>query len=73
MERNDETPERLSRERLAQKVAWEGGAFEALRYGLRSRQIADPELAQMWRNMESLYEQISPIARRIDLLLDPVA
>lgn len=60
----------LSRDALAQKVEWEGGAFEALRYGLRSRDIADAELAAMWHEMETLYERISPVAWRIDALLD---
>jgi hypothetical protein len=63
----------LSRHALGEKVAWEGGAFEALRYGIRSREIDDPELAQLWSRMESLYEQIAPLAWRIELILDKAA
>jgi hypothetical protein len=62
--------EPLTRERLAAKVVWEGGVFEALRYGVRSDQIADRELAQLWQEMETLYQRISPLAWRIDSLLD---
>ena len=61
--------EPLTRNRLAEKVAWEGGAFDALRYGIRSNEIADSDLAELWREMETLYEKISPIAWRIESLL----
>ena len=60
----------LTRDELAHKVEWEGGAFEALRYGIRSRDIDDPEVAALWREMETLYERISPVAWRIDSLLE---
>ena len=63
----------MQRDALAAKVAWEGGAFEALRYGIRSRDIADPELAELWRQMESAYEAISPLAWKIDGLLSNAA
>jgi hypothetical protein len=60
----------MTREQLAAKVAWEGGAFDALRYGVRSDQIEDAELRQLWQEMERLYRGISPIAWRIDSLLE---
>lgn len=63
----------MTSEALAAKVAWEGGAFEALRYGLRSEQIENAELAVLWRQMEVLYEQISPLAWRIESLLERAA
>ena len=67
------SPDTLSRDDLAAKVTWEGGAFEALRYGLRSEQIESVELADLWRQMEGLYEQISPIAWRIESMLERAA
>lgn len=60
----------MTREQLAAKVAWEGGAFDALRYGVRSDQIEDAELRELWQEMERLYRGISPIAWRIDSLLE---
>jgi len=69
MENLVEAEERLTLDHLADKVAWEGGAFEALRFGLRSNDIADPELSSLWREMETLYERISPVAWRIDSIL----
>jgi hypothetical protein len=65
--------EPMSRKSLADKVTWEGGAFDALRYGIRSRDIADDEVAQLWQRMEALYEQIAPLAWRIEALLDPAS
>jgi hypothetical protein len=67
------TNDTLSRKELAAKVSWEGGAFEALRYGLRSDQIGNRELADLWHQMENLYEQISPLAWRIESMLEKAA
>ena len=69
MNTNVGTPDRLDQERLAQKVAWEGGAFEAPRYRIRSTEIGDPELAILRHEMEDLYERIAPLARKIDRVL----
>jgi hypothetical protein len=63
----------MNKRALAAKVTWEGGAFDALRYGIRSRHIADEDVAELWRRMESLYEQIAPLAWRIEVLLEPAA
>lgn len=63
----------LDRARLAEKVAWEGGTFEALRYGIRADDIGDPELAALWRDMEELYERMSPLTWKIDALLAEAA
>jgi len=62
--------EQLSRPRLAEKVAWEGGTIEALRYGIRSSDIADPDVARLWSELETLYERMAPIARQIDRVLE---
>jgi len=72
-EESRESTDTLSSEDLAAKVTWEGGAFEALRYGLRSEHIENVELADLWRQMEALYEKISPIAWRIESLLEKAA
>jgi hypothetical protein len=65
MDQERGTANTMSRERLAEKVAFEGGPFEALQYGIRSADIADPELATLWHEMEQLYERIAPLARMI--------
>jgi hypothetical protein len=59
----------MNRTELASKVEWEGGAFEALRTGIRSRHIDDDDVAALWRQMEALYEQMGPVAWKIDRLL----
>lgn len=71
-ERSD-GPVGLSIEEVAAKVAWEGGVFETLRCGLRADQVSDHALAAMWKQMETLYEQIAPIAWRIESSLGQTA
>jgi hypothetical protein len=64
---------RLDRRRLAEKVAWEGGVFAALRYGIRSEEIADPQLRRLWARMERKYQAITPIAVEIAAALEKAA
>ena len=54
---------------VAQKIQWEGGILGALEYGLRSDEIEDPELATLWRRLESLYDQIRTPMMATDRLL----
>lgn len=59
----------LSTLELARLVQGEGGVIGALDYGVRSTDIADPEMASLWRRMESLYEQFRPAASIAQRLL----
>jgi hypothetical protein len=65
--------ERMDPRRLAEKVAWEGGVFATLRYGVRSEDIADEHLKALWAEMESHYRAITPIAARIAAALENAA
>ena len=65
--------EGLDRRRLAEKVAWEGGVFATLRYGVRSEDIADEDLKALWAEMERHYRAITPIAVRIAAALEKAA
>ena len=71
MERNDS--EQMDRRRLAEKVAWEGGVFATLRYGIRSEDIADESLKALWAEMERHYRAITPIAVKIAAALEKAA
>jgi hypothetical protein len=61
--------EQMDRERLAAKVEWEGGVLATLDYGLRSDDIADPELRQAWADVESAYRAMTPLVQRVTRLL----
>ena len=63
----------LDRRRLAEKVAWEGGVFAALRYGIRSEDIDDAQLRKLWAKMERNYRAITPIAVEIAAALEKAA
>lgn len=65
--------ERMDRRRLAEKVAWEGGVFATLRYGVRSEDIADESLKALWAEMERHYRAITPIAVKIAAALEKAA
>jgi hypothetical protein len=45
---------------LARLVRSEGGVMGALDYGVRSTDIADPEIASLWRRIEELYDELRP-------------
>jgi hypothetical protein len=70
---NEVEMERLDRQRLAAKVAWEGGVFATLRYGVRSEDISDVDLKALWAEMEHHYQAITPIAVRIAAALEKAA
>ena len=65
--------EQLDRRGLADKVAWEGGVFATLRYGVRSEDIEDEHLRALWAEMECHYRAITPIAVRIAAALESAA
>jgi hypothetical protein len=65
--------EQMDRCSLADKVAWEGGVFATLRYGVRSEDIADESLKAMWAEMERHYRAITPIAVQIAAALERAA
>jgi len=62
----------MTAEDLANKVHWEGGIVSALEYGIRSDEIDDPELAALWRRLETLYDQMRPSIVATDGLLRAV-
>lgn len=70
---DDINSERMDRRRLAEKVAWEGGVFATLRYGVRSEDIDDSTLRALWAQMEDHYRAITPIAVRIAASLEGAA
>lgn len=52
---------KLSNDRLAQKIRWEGGLLAALDYGITAKDIEDPEVAKLWRRLERSYGTLSPL------------
>jgi hypothetical protein len=64
---------KFSRERLAQKVRWEGGLLAALDYGIKSDDIADPELAALWARLERTYADLAPLLDEAAEQLDVAA
>lgn len=46
------------RDLLAAKIKWEGGIVSTLEYGLRSEDIADPDLRVQWQAMEHLWDEM---------------
>jgi hypothetical protein len=63
----------LDRQLLAHKVQWEGGVLGALQYGIQSDQIADPELARAWAEIERLYGQLAPKVADLERRLERAA
>ena len=55
--------------RLAHKVDWEGGILEAIEYGVTREQIADPEAAELWGRLETLYSEMTPAMSRLHRLM----
>jgi hypothetical protein len=47
-------------------VDWEGGIIATLDYGIRSEQIADPEVAAMWHEAEKIYDELAPVLVELD-------
>jgi len=55
---------------LAAKVEWEGGIFEALSYGIRSTDIEDEELADLWAELEDHWEAMQETFNKVQAILD---
>jgi hypothetical protein len=51
---------KLSLGRLATKVEWEGGVLEAIQYGIKGADIADPRVAEEWRQLEQMWSAMEP-------------
>lgn len=64
---DDTSRRKLTLPRLAAKVAWEGGLVATLDYGVRSDDIDDPETAALWRELEHLYDEMTPLMAQLDL------
>ena len=50
----------LDNRSIAHAVRNHGGILGAIEYGLKAEEIADPELANAWRQLESDYAAIRP-------------
>ena len=61
--------QRFTTDELAKKVRWEGGALDAIEYGIRSEQIDDPELRELWRDLEDRYRALTPLVTQIAIRL----
>lgn len=61
--------QRFTKDELARKVRWEGGALDAIEYGIRSEQIDDPELRDLWRALEDGYRALTPLVTTIEARL----
>lgn len=56
----------MNNERLATKVDWEGGVLAAIIYGIHADQIADPEVAALWREAEKAHAVLEPTLRDLE-------
>lgn len=54
---------------VANKIDWEGGTEEALRWGIRWTAIADKDLAREWRRLEELFASFEDQRERVQRLL----
>jgi hypothetical protein len=61
--------QRFTKDELARKVRWEGGALDAIEYGISSEQIDDPELRDLWRALEDGYRALTPLVTTIETRL----
>lgn len=64
---------KMSADRLAQKIRWEGGLVAALEYGIAPEQIDDPELAELWARLQRGYRELSPLMAEAMTRLDVAA
>lgn len=58
---------------LAQRVEWEGGALDAVEYGIRADLLADPELRELWKELEIGYKSLWPLVSKIESRLRKAA
>jgi hypothetical protein len=56
----------MTNENLAAKIGWEGGVIETLDYGLRSDEIADPELRALWVKAQQHFKELRFVADKIE-------
>lgn len=63
---------KLSEEAFAGKVEWEGGVLDALEYGLRAKDLENPdsELGIAWRTLEEAWWAMEPLIRKAEELLE---
>ncbi len=48
------------------KIEWEGGAFEALTYGIKADDFDNAELRKVWQELEEHGKEIVKLDRIID-------
>jgi hypothetical protein len=65
--------EPMTRNELARKVEWEGGALGALEFGIVFQDIDDPVLRDLWKNLQDRYRALTPLVRDIERRLRAVA
>lgn len=60
-----------SRERLAQKIDWEGGNWSALEYGITADMMpeGDTELEEAWRTLQETFAAAEAAWKVVDALL----
>ncbi len=60
-----------SREAVADKIAWEGGNWEALEYGIRAKDMpeGDTELAEAWQKLDEAYAATEAAWSTVEALL----
>ncbi len=61
--------QQFTKNELARKVRWEGGALDAIEYGIRSEQIDDPDMQALWRELEERYRALTPLVISIEIEL----
>jgi hypothetical protein len=57
---------KISATRLAEKVAWEGGALATLDFGIVADQIEDPALRALWQDLQDRYRGLAPLVADIE-------
>lgn len=58
---------------LADLVRNHGGILGAIEYGVTSDDIADPEIANAWRQIEGRYHEIRPALSTVSRVLKKAA
>ena len=58
--------DKLTRSKLAAKVAWEGGLMNTLAYGIAAADIADPALAAEWGALAIQYQKVEALAEALE-------
>lgn len=55
---------------LANKCDWEGGIFGALEYGIKTDEIEDQNIKQLWAKLEILYNEMEPTIAELQDIFD---